>query len=117
MARDYLKAISERVVVYDGGMGATLEQFELTSEDYGGLPGKCHEALVLNRPDVMNSWHAPMRREMAEAIDHLDEIIATADAVMVARGDLGVEMPAEKVPVIQKYVIRRAADWRKRLSV
>ncbi|HWY89772.1 MAG TPA: hypothetical protein VNY31_03800 [Solirubrobacteraceae bacterium] len=33
-----LKAISERVVVYDGGMGATLEQFELTSEDYGGRP-------------------------------------------------------------------------------
>ncbi len=43
-------AISEHVVVYDGGMGATLEQFELTSEDYGGLQGKCHEALVLNRP-------------------------------------------------------------------
>ena len=35
--RDYLQAISERVVVYDGGMGATLEQFDLTSEDYGGL--------------------------------------------------------------------------------
>ena len=40
MSRDYLKAISERVVVYDGGMGATLEQFDLTSEDYGGLAGQ-----------------------------------------------------------------------------
>ena len=41
-------------------MGATLEQFELTSEDYGGLPGKCHEALVLNRPDVIEGVHASM---------------------------------------------------------
>ena len=56
--RDFKRAISERVVVYDGGMGATLEQFELTSEDYGGLAGKCHEALVLNRPDVIEGVHA-----------------------------------------------------------
>ena len=34
--RNYLEAVSKRVVVYDGGMGATLEQFELTAEDYGG---------------------------------------------------------------------------------
>ena len=56
--RDFRKAIASHVVVYDGGMGATLEQFELTSEDYGGLPGKCHEALVLNRPDVIEGVHA-----------------------------------------------------------
>ena len=51
--RDYIAATKERVVVFDGGIGATLEQFELTEADYGGLQGKCHEVLVLNRPDVI----------------------------------------------------------------
>jgi 5-methyltetrahydrofolate--homocysteine methyltransferase len=69
MARDYLKAISEHVVVYDGGMGATLEQFELTSEDYGGLQGKCHEALVLNRPDVIEGVHSSMLEAGAEVLE------------------------------------------------
>src|SRR4051794_41835335 len=41
-------------------MGATLEQFDLTQEDYGGLQGKCHEALVLNRPDVIQGVHESM---------------------------------------------------------
>ncbi len=57
MARDYLEAVRKHVVIFDGGMGATLEQFDLTSEDYGGLQGKCHEALVLNRPDVIEGVH------------------------------------------------------------
>ena len=51
--------------------------------------------------------------EKPQAIDHLEEILEISDGVMVARGDLGVEMPPEKVPVIQKHVIRRAAEWRK----
>src|SRR5687768_14805283 len=46
--------------------------------------------------------------EKAEAIDHLDEIIATADAIMVARGDLGVETSVELVPVYQKRIIEKA---------
>jgi 5-methyltetrahydrofolate--homocysteine methyltransferase len=69
MARDYLDTISRRVVVYDGGMGATLEQFELTSEDYGGLQGKCHEALVLNRPDVIEGVHSSMLEAGAEVLE------------------------------------------------
>src|SRR5438270_11560780 len=69
MQRDYLKAVSERVVVYDGGMGATLEQFELTQEDYGGLAGKCHEALVLNRPDVIEGVHSSMLEAGAEVLE------------------------------------------------
>jgi 5-methyltetrahydrofolate--homocysteine methyltransferase len=67
--RDYLQALKERVVVYDGGMGATLEQFELSSEDYGGLQGKCHEALVLNRPDVIEGVHASMLDAGAEVLE------------------------------------------------
>jgi pyruvate kinase len=51
--------------------------------------------------------------EKPQAIDALDQIIDAADGVMVARGDLGVEMPPEKVPVIQKLIIRRAQEWRK----
>jgi pyruvate kinase len=51
--------------------------------------------------------------EKPQALEQLEEILEVADGVMVARGDLGVEMPPEKVPVIQKHVIRRAAEWRK----
>jgi 5-methyltetrahydrofolate--homocysteine methyltransferase len=67
--RDYLKAIHERVVLFDGGMGATLEQFDLTQEDYGGLQGKCHEALVLNRPDVIQGVHESMVEAGAEVVE------------------------------------------------
>jgi pyruvate kinase len=51
--------------------------------------------------------------EKPQAIEHLDDILDVADGVMVARGDLGVELPPEQVPVIQKEVIRRASEWRK----
>ena len=47
--------------------------------------------------------------EKPSAVERLDEIIAQADALMVARGDLGVELPAEQVPAIQKRAVRAAA--------
>ncbi|MDP2600528.1 MAG: pyruvate kinase [Deltaproteobacteria bacterium] len=46
--------------------------------------------------------------ERAEALDHLDEIMHEAEGVMVARGDLGVELSLEKVPILQKYIIQKA---------
>ena len=67
--RDFMNAVQSRVVVYDGGMGATLEQFDLTREDYGGLEGKCHEALVLNRPDVIAGVHESMLEAGAEVLE------------------------------------------------
>ena len=67
--RDYIAATKERVVVFDGGMGATLEMFDLSQEDYGGLEGKCHEALVLNRPDVIEGVHTSMLDAGAEVVE------------------------------------------------
>ncbi len=58
--RDLLATVRERVVVYDGGMGATLEMFDLSLEEDYRLPGRCHEALVLNRPDVIEGVHSSM---------------------------------------------------------
>lgn len=46
--------------------------------------------------------------EKPEAIKHIDNILAEADGIMVARGDLGIEMPAQQVPLIQKDLINRA---------
>ncbi|HET6223003.1 MAG TPA: pyruvate kinase [Dongiaceae bacterium] len=46
-----------------------------------------------------------IKLEKPAAIEHLDELIDLTDAVMVARGDLGVEMPAEEVPILQKQII------------
>ena len=69
---------------------------------------------VKNRLAALNSdaW-VIAKLEKPQAIEHLDSILEIADGIMVARGDLGVEVPPEKVPAIQKHIIRRAAEYRK----
>src|SRR2546423_4540112 len=67
--RDFLAAVRDRVVVFDGGMGATLEQFDLSLETDYQLPGRCHEALVLNRPDVIQGVHESMVEAGAEVVE------------------------------------------------
>lgn len=58
--------------------------------------------LTDNQPGIISKIEKP------QALDELDEIIAASDGIMIARGDLGVEMPPEQVPLIQKSAIARA---------
>jgi pyruvate kinase len=70
---------------------------------------KAKNAIAAHRSDV----GLIAKLEKPQAIENLDGILDAAVAVMVARGDLGVEVAPEKVPLIQKYVIRRALDFRR----
>jgi len=55
--------------------------------------------------------------EKREAVDNIDEILDAVDGIMVARGDLGIEMPAEDVPLIQKRLIEKALEKAKPVIV
>jgi pyruvate kinase len=87
------------------GVDAIAVSFVRTAEDV---------RLVRNRVSAYGceTWIIA-KLEKPQAIEHLDGILQAADGIMVARGDLGVEVPPEKVPAIQKFIIRRAADYRK----
>src|SRR5258708_755486 len=87
------------------GVDAVAVSFVRTAEDVN---------LVRNRVAAYggSTWIVA-KLEKPQAIEHLEAILAVADGIMVARGDLGVEVPPEKVPALQKHIIRRAADYRK----
>jgi 5-methyltetrahydrofolate--homocysteine methyltransferase len=103
--RDFRAALaSGKVVVYDGGMGATLEQFDLTAEDYGGLPGKCHEALVLNRPDVIEGVHASMLEAGAVVVE-----TDTFQGSRIKLGEWGLADYTVEINTKAAEIARRAA--------
>jgi pyruvate kinase len=87
------------------GVDAIAVSFVRTAEDV---------SIVRNRVSAHGgeTWIIA-KLEKPQAIEHLDAILTAVDAIMVARGDLGVELPPEQVPAIQKHIIRRAAELRK----
>ena len=68
-------------------------------------------AIIRDRAAILSKLEKPA------AVARLEEIVAVSDAVMVARGDLGVEMPAERVPAIQKRIIRTCRQMGKPVVV
>jgi pyruvate kinase len=87
------------------GVDAVAVSFVRTAEDV---------RLVRNRVSAYGgeTWIIA-KLEKPQAIEHLDSILQAADGIMVARGDLGVEVPPEQVPAFQKLIIRRASEYRK----
>lgn len=102
--------------------GAQLSLPSLSHKDkddlvFGAQQGVDYIALsfVRSAEDIVNTrrfirtlgTHIPIiaKIEKPEAVDNLDEIIAAADGIMVARGDLGVEVSPEQVPLLQKAII------------
>ncbi|MCB2108005.1 MAG: pyruvate kinase, partial [Rhodobacteraceae bacterium] len=79
----------------DQGVDWVALSFVQRPEDVAEL-----RAAVKGRAGVLSKLEKP------SALDQLDAIVDLSDAVMVARGDLGVEMPLEKVPILQKRIVR-----------
>ncbi|HTX31276.1 MAG TPA: methionine synthase [Solirubrobacteraceae bacterium] len=102
--RDFLSATRERVLVYDGGMGATLEQFDLSLEEDYRLPGRCHEALVLNRPDVIEGVHASMLEAGAEVLE-----TDTFQASRLKLSEWGLEAHTHEINLKAAQIARKAA--------
>jgi pyruvate kinase len=65
---------------------------------------------ILDRSEAGKKIKVIGKIEKPEALDNMDEILPLLDAVMVARGDLGIETPAASVPVVQKQLVARCRD-------
>src|SRR6201996_5093105 len=102
--RDFIDAARRRVLVYDGGMGATLEQFELSLERDYRLPGRCHEALILNRPDVIEGVHASMLDAGAEVVE-----TDTFQASRLKLGEWGLAEHTHEINLKAAQIARAAA--------
>lgn len=105
--------------------GAELSMPYLSEQDKSDIVFGCEQGFdfiaasfvrtkedVLAIRDILNTKNSPMKIiakiESTQGIKHLDEILEAADGIMVARGDMGVEVPLEDVPVLQKKMIKSA---------
>lgn len=86
-----------------------VDWFAMSFVRYGSDPLELQKYIVANA-----GYKIPVisKIEKPEAVRNIDEIIINSDGLMVARGDLGVEVPAEEVPLIQKQLVKKAKQGR-----
>ena len=84
----------------ENGVDAVSQSFVENADDVVAVRSAAQE--LGYRPFVI------AKIERSRALDHIDEILEAADGIMVARGDLGVEVPIERIAVVQKDLMRRA---------
>ncbi len=97
---------SDLIKALDMGVDWVALSFVQQAEDIKKL-----KKIIGNKALVMAKIEKP------SAVKNIDEIVNVADGIMIARGDLGVEMPTEKVPIAQKNIIRRCRHFGKPVVV
>src|SRR5579863_4346349 len=102
----YLEAVGQRVVIFDGAMGTSLQLADLSAEDYGGpaLEG-CSEAVVLHRPDVVKAIH---RSFLDVGVDVVEANAFGGFGVVLA--EYGLEDRVEEINLAAARLARRAVD-------
>ena len=72
---------------------------------------------ILEIKEILNEHNSPIKIiakiENQQGVDNIDEILDHAYGIMVARGDLGIEIPAEKLPIIQLHIVRKCIESKK----
>jgi 5-methyltetrahydrofolate--homocysteine methyltransferase len=102
----YLKALSSRVLVFDGAMGTSIQRFHLTAEDYGGaaLEG-CNDHLVLTRPDVIQSIHESFLAVGCDVVE-----TCTFQSTPRRLAEWGLKEKARDINIAAARIARAACD-------
>lgn len=92
---------------YDDILFGIKEDFDFIAASFTRTADDVREIRKILSDNGGEHIHIIAKIENQQGVDHIDEIIETADGIMIARGDMGVEIPLEEVPVIQKEIIRK----------
>lgn len=105
LKQEYLSDIDKQDILFGINEGADIFSISFVSSK--------EDVLSVRRFLDKNNYHGALlcsKIESQQGVDNMDEIIDVSDVVMVARGDLGVEVPFEKIPNIQKKIIKKCIE-------